>query len=123
MNIIDVKNMYSGSKYEGKLDRAVRLFEKTGDDVKSGYLGSVITNIGFDNLGNFEFSSEHMASNLETKSTGALLDEGAVIKQIQENDKEKFYQIFSWNNDFDKYTYVLFDSEEAMNFSYERRLK
>ena len=65
MNIIDVKNMYSGSKYEGKLDRAVRLFEKTGDDVKSGYLGSVITNIGFDNLGNFEFSSEHMASNLE----------------------------------------------------------
>ena len=70
-------------------------------------------------MGDLEFQTLHQASDLETLSTGALLGDGVVIRQIQRNPQDKYFQLFSWNKDYTKYTYVLFDSLMAMDIAYD----
>ena len=90
MNIIDAKEAYNGGRFENGLNKFYRLYQATGDDVKSGYLGSAIS------------------------------DDTVLIKQEQKNKEDKSFQIFSWNKDYDKCTYILFDNKEAMDVSYDR---
>ena len=118
MNIIDAKELYTESEQLEKLDKLCDFYKKIGDDVTAGYLGSAVTNIRFDDNSNLEFQTLHKSSDLETLSTGALLDDGVVIKQIQRNSKGNYFQLFSWSKDFSKYTYLLFDDMLAMDSVY-----
>ena len=119
MNIIEARELYTDSEHLKKLDELCNFYKKVGNEVTAGYLGSMISNIRFDDMGDLEFQTLHAASNLETLSTGALLNDGVVIRQIQRTPQEKFFQLFSWNKDYTKYTYVLFDSLMAADIAYD----
>ena len=120
MNIIDVKEMYNGGRFESGLNKFYHFYQVTGDDVKSGYLGSTISNVTFDNDNNLELSTVKVVGDLETESTCVMLDDTVLIKQEQKNMEDTSYQIFSWNKDYDKCTYILFDDKKAMDVSYDR---
>ncbi len=120
MNIIDAKEAYNGGRFENGLNKFYRLYQATGDDVKSGYLGSAISDVTLDDGGNLELSTFKVVGDLETDSTCVMLDDTVLIKQEQKNKEDKSFQIFSWNKDYDKCTYILFDNKEAMDVSYDR---
>lgn len=119
MNIIEAKELYNEEKKLEKLDKLEDFYRKVGNVVTAGYLGSTIFNVRFDNKENLEFQTFHRAGDLESLSTGVLLNDGIMIRQIQRNSKDKYFQLFSWNNDYTKYTYVLFDSLKAMDEVYD----
>ena len=119
MNIIEAKELYTESEHLKKLNELCDFYKEIGDEVIAGYLGSTISNIRFDDMGDLEFQTLHEAIDLETLSTGALLNNGVVIRQIQKNPQEKFFQLFSWNKDYTKYTYILFDNLTALDIAYD----
>ncbi len=119
MNIIDAKGLYSNSNNLEKIEEVCKFYEKVGNNPQGAYLGSTVSDISFDK-GHIEFETIHVASNLETNSTGVLLDNGVLIKQTQKNAKDEYFQIFSWNKDYSKYTYILFDSAIAMEVSFNK---
>lgn len=119
MNIVDAKERYNGGRFESGLNEFYRLYQVTGDDVKSGYLGSTISNVSLDD-DNLELSTVKVVGDLETESTCVILNDTVLIKQEQKNKKDISFQIFSWDKDYDKCTYILFDDKKAMDMSYDK---
>lgn len=120
MNISEVKKLVEGATYENQIAVLEGLCERSGDCVMNGYLGSSVTNIAYDDLGNLEFQSEHKSGNLITTSTGSLLAGSMVVKQIQDNGEKRHAQLFSWKTDGSSYTYVAFDREDVLDMTYEK---
>lgn len=120
MNISEVRKLVEGATYEKQVGILEELCEKTGDCVMNGYLGSSVTNIAYDGLGNLEFQSEHRCGNLLTNSTGVLLDNSLLVKQTQDDGNRRNLQLFSWKMDGSSYTYVAFDNEEVLDMAYEK---
>lgn len=120
MNISEVKNLVEGATYEKQVGMLEKICEKSGNCVMNGYLGSSVTNISYDNLGNLEFQSKHRCENLVTSSTGALLSGSMLVKQIQEDGDKKCTQLFSWKRDGSSYTYIAFNNEKVLDMTYER---
>lgn len=120
MNISEVRKQIVGASYEKDVEVLEKLYNNTGNCVMNGFLGSSITNISYDDIGKLEFQSVHMADDLTTISTGVVLDAAVVIRQTQENDRNKYSQIFSWKKDGSSYTYIAFDQEDVMGYAYEQ---
>lgn len=120
MNIVQVREMFKDASYKGAIDKLVQLYEKSEDCSMNGYLGSGVKNISRDDLGKLEFESYKNVGDLETISTGVVLEDGFAIKQIQKNDTNTYFQVFSWNSDANKYTWVEFDNNEAMDYAFTR---
>lgn len=123
MNISEVKNLIEGASYENKIQTLEDICERVGDCQELGYLGSAVSNICYDDLGILEFQSEKVSSDLIIKSTGAILEESVVIKQIQESDSCRLLQLYSWKLDGSKYTYLTFDSKLALEKAYSQMKK
>ena len=117
MNIIEAKKVYNTDEQLEKFMELEKFYKKNGNDVTAGYINDA-TAVRFDEKNNIEFQSLHFASNLKTLSTGTLLDNGVVINQIQRNEQKSYFQIFSWNKDYDTYTYLLFDDLDSMIKAY-----
>lgn len=120
MNISEVKKLVEGATYEKHVETLEKLCERSGNCVMNGYLGSSVTNIAYDHLGNLEFQSEHKSGDLLTTSMGTLLDGSMLVKQIQDDGRKRDFQLFSWKRDGSCYTYVAFDNEEVLNMTYEK---
>lgn len=118
MNISEVKRLVIGASYEKEIEVLETICEYAGDCVMNGYLGSAVSSISYDENGKVEFDSEYECDGLVTKSTGAVLDSSVVIKQVQEQDSKKYYQLFSWKQDGTSYSYLAFDSEEVLQQAY-----
>lgn len=118
MNISEVKNLVEGASYEEKIEILETISERVGDCLEIGFLGSAVSNISYDENGIVEFQSEKRTHDLVTKSTGAVLDEGVFIMQIQESATSKLLQLYSWKLDGSKYTYLTFDSVLALEKAY-----
>lgn len=120
MDILQVKKMCSGATYTKDLEVLEKLFERTGDRNMNGYLGSGIQNILFDDFSHLEFESNKQVGDLETISKGCVLPESVLISQVQKNKDNTYYQLFSWNDEMNAYTWLEFDSYDAMSYSYQR---
>lgn len=112
--------MVEGATYEAQVGVLQELCEKTGDCAMNGYLGSSVTNISYDQLGNLEFQSKHRIGNLLTDSTGVLLYGSLLVKQTQVDGNKRDLQLFSWKRDGSGYTYIAFDNEDVLNVAYEK---
>ena len=113
MHISDIKSRVR----DNRIQVLENIYRSTGDNCMSGYLEYGINNIGYDEFDHLFFDSYHLVGDdFETLSHGTILDDNSlVIKQIQTNNKDKhYYQIFSVSSDGKKYTYLDFESEEAM---------
>ena len=118
MNISEVKNLVEGASYEEKVTILEDICERVGDCPEIGYLGSSVSNISFDENGRLEFQSEKNTKDLVINSTGAVLDDNVIIMQIQESNNSKLLQLYSWQLDGCKYTYLTFDSTLALEKAY-----
>lgn len=118
MNISEVKNLVLGASYEDKIAVLETITERVGDCFESGFLGSAVSNISYDEFGKVEFQSEKKTHDIVTMSTGAVLDESVIIMQIQEGTTSKLLQLYSWKLDGSKYTYLTFDSTLALEKAY-----
>lgn len=119
MNISEVKNLVEGASYEDKVEVLETLYERVGDAVEIGYLGSSVSNISYDDNGIVEFQSENRNGGLKTISTGAVLDDSVIIMQVQESSCNRLLQLYSWKSDGSKYTYLTFDSLLALENAYK----
>lgn len=120
MNISNVRRQISGASYEPQVEILEDIYEKAGNCVMNGYLGSAVTNISYDENGLVEFQSQHMVADLLTESTGAVLRDSVIIKQMQKNSEGEVAQLFSWKKDGSKYTYIGFNNVDSMNFAYNQ---
>ena len=96
-----------------------KLYETSGNCMMNGFIGDSITSYSFDENGNLEFVSSKRDSKSQIDSTGAVLSDSIVIKQIQKADNASYNHLFSWDVDNSLYTYILFDDVDAMNKCYD----
>lgn len=120
MNISNVRKQISGASYEPQVEILENIYEKAGNCVMNGYLGSAVTNISYDENGLVEFQSQHMVADLITESTGAVLRDSVIIKQVQKKSEIEAAQLFSWKKDGSSYTYIGFTDINSMNFAYNQ---
>ena len=118
MNISEVKNLVQGASYEEKVEVLENISERVGDCIETGYLGSSVSTISYDENGTLEFQSEKKTGGLKITSTGAVLENSVAIIQIQESDSSRLLQLYSWRKDGSKYTYLTFDSLLAIENAY-----
>ena len=108
------------SLYSKEIEMLEMFYERTGNCVMNGYVGSSLDGISYDEAGRMEFHSFYQEGDLKTVSTGALLRDSIVIKQIQLNKRQNYYQLFSWDKDLDTYTYLAFDDEKTLDYAYRQ---
>lgn len=118
MNISDIKKMLVGASYEAELEVLESIYEYAGDDVMNGYLGSSVMTVSYDSFGNVEFDSRYKNDRFYTNSTGAVLKNSLLIRQVQECEDKDFYQLISWKKDGSSYSYIVFNSEENLEDAY-----
>ena len=118
MNISEVKNLVQGASYEGKIEVLEDIFQRSGDCIENGYLGSSVSSISYDEFGRLEFQSEHFENGIIVTSSGAVLDDSVIIMQVQENDNSKLLSLYSWKRDGSNYTYLALDSLSALEKAY-----
>lgn len=118
MNISEVKNLVQGASYEGKIEVLEDIFQRSGDCIENGYLGSSVSSISYDEFGRLEFQSEHFENGIIVISSGAVLDDSVIIMQVQENDNSKLLSLYSWKKDGSNYTYLALDSLSALEKAY-----
>ena len=125
MDIIQVKESIGGRnvRLDEAMDKLIQIYEFTGNKAQVGFLGN-ISNVGKDDLGNFEFNTEYSSGGLDSISTGVVLDDSAIIKQVQKSDSrniEPSYQIYSWDTDTCDYVWIAFtnsDDEKKCKVAY-----
>ena len=118
MNISDVKKMLTGASYEDELEVLESIYEYAGDDVMNGYLGSSVMTVSYDSFGKVEFDSRYKNGKYYTNSTGAVLENSLLIRQVQECEDKDFYQLISWKKDGSSYSYIVFNSEDNLEDAY-----
>lgn len=99
------------------------VYDNTGSCRMNGFLDINGMNYSFDSKGVLEFSTKKEFDSEVYFSTGALLSDSLLVMQKQENKcsfDNPFYQIYSWNPDGNKYTYLLFSDEDAMKMCYDK---
>ena len=120
MDIIQVKEMFRDASFVEEIEKLEKIFEFAGDTLEVGYLGSSIMNVGGDDFGNFEFNSEYSNDNENIVSTGAVLEDSVVIKQIHKSEGCVKYQMYSWDLDSCGHVFFAFNSEKSMEEAYEK---
>ncbi len=94
------------------------LYATSGNCMMNGFIGDSIKSYSFDENGNLEFVSSRKDARSQIDSTGAVLNNGVVIKQVQKSENGNYNHLFSWNVGKSLYTYILFDDEKSMNNCY-----
>lgn len=112
MHIMEIKEKINDERTKVLED----LYKNSGNNCMNGYIENGINNLGTDEFNHLYFNSQNVYRDLETVSRGTVLDDNSVvIKQIQSDRGKEYYQIFGIDSDGKKYTYLDFESEEAMN--------
>lgn len=120
MNMNEVNNFSLEKAGERESNVLTNLLEKNGSCAMNGYLGETNIKFTIDNNGVFEFATTNQLENNETKSQGAILSDGVVIKQVQKTDRSSYNQLYAWNIDDNSYTYIVFDNNSSLDDCYEK---
>lgn len=120
MDIIQVKEMFRDASFFDDIEKLEKIFEFAGNTHEVGYLGSSIMTVGGDDLGNFEFNSEYTDDNINIVSTGAVLEDSVVIKQIHKYEGCKKFQMYSWDLNSCGHVCFEFNNEKGMEEAYDK---
>ena len=112
MDLFEMKN--SGMNESKKIEE---LYQKTGNCPMNGYLEDANYQVDDHYL---TYTSEKMIGDLTTSSLGIVLKNGICVKQIQRNEQMQYPQMFFWDSSKGEYTYIAFDSEEALQSAFDR---
>ena len=96
------------------------LYKNSGSCVMNGYIGDSISNFSLDEKGNLEFKSEKNIGDVSINSTGVILSDSVLIKQIEKKKDRSSYQLFSWDVPRNQYSYLLFSDNETLEDSYKK---
>lgn len=96
------------------------LYKNSGSCVMNGYLGDSVSSFSLDENGNLEFASNKTIGDITTSSTGAILTDSVLIKQIDKQKDRIHHQLFSWDVPRNRYSYLLFSDEKSLNDCYEK---
>ena len=92
-----------------------KLYNYYGNCFLNGYIGDSIVDFTIDENGYLEFITNKVTDDKEISSTGTVLTDSVIIKQIESSSDRINNQLFSWDIYSNKYTYISFDNEESMN--------
>lgn len=93
-------------------------FKRNGSCPMNGYLGEDMK-VSFDEEGRLEFSTQKTVEGSEVDSKGVALSEGVLVKQTQKSPASNSYRLYSWNEEGDRYTFLAFDSQRALDQYYK----
>ena len=105
------------------VESLINLYDNSGNCDMNGYLGDSVDTISFDKYGLLEFSYYKKINHLDVYSKGAILDSGIIIGQVQDSGIKSINQMYAWNKDCTEYTYIIFDSFDALKKCYQQAKK
>ena len=89
--------------------------EETGNSKMNGYIGDVSSfTMGYDSIP--EYRTRHEEDGITINSTGCILSDSILIKQIDSNN---VYQLYSWDLNNCKFSLVIFSEKSALNTCYQ----
>ena len=118
MNISEVRDLLEGASYEGEIEVLETIWNYVGDSVLNGYLGSSVETVSFDEGGRLEFDSRFETDDVVTLSTGVVLSDSVIIRQVQKHDKGYYCQLISWTKDGKNYSTIVFDNVRTLDKAY-----
>ena len=92
-----------------------RLEKNTGNCVMNGFLGEDFLDLSFDEEGRLEFSSCKEVDDVVIHSLGVALSDSVLIRQEEQDHSSSFYRLYSWDVDNNIYTFLGFDSKDALD--------
>ena len=93
----------------------IAILRRFGNSKITGYVGDITSfTTGFDGVP--EFITIHEEDGININSTGCILGDSILIKQIDSNN---FYQLYSWDLNSCKYSLVIFSEKDALNTCYQ----
>ena len=96
------------------------LYKNSGSCVMNGYLGDSVSSFSLDENGNLEFTSNKTVGDIATSSTGAILNNTVLIKQVDKQKDRTHHQLFSWDVPGNQYSYLLFSDGKSLDDCYEK---
>ena len=118
MNISEVRDLLEGASYEGEIEVLETIWNYVGDSVLNGYLGSSVETVSYDEDGRLEFDSRFETDDVVTLSTGVVLSDSVIIRQVQKHDKGYYCQLISWTKDGKNYSTIVFDNVKTLDKAY-----
>ena len=118
MNISEVRDLLEGASYEKDIEVLETIWNYVGDSVLNGYLGSSVETVSFDEDGRLEFDSRFESDEVVTLSTGVVLSDSVIIRQVQKHDKGYYCQLISWTKDGKNYSTIVFDNVKTLDKAY-----
>ena len=118
MNISEVRDLLEGASYEKEIEVLETIWNYVGDSVLNGYLGSSVETVSFDEDGRLEFDSRFETDDVVTLSTGVVLSDSVIIRQVQKHDKGYYCQLISWTKDGKNYSTIVFDNVNTLDKAY-----
>ena len=108
------------AQYGEDYTRPVRmLYERSGNCVMNGYLGEDIKDVSIDDDGRFLFSISCVKDDSTIDTQGAVLPSGILLNQTIKSEESVSYRIYSWDEEFRRYTALTFDSCDAMKHAFD----
>ena len=118
MNISEVRDLLEGASYESEIEVLETIWNYVGDSVLNGYLGSSVETVSYDEDGRLEFDSRFETDDVVTLSTGVVLSDSVIIRQVQKHDKGYYCQLISWTKDGKNYSTIVFDNVNTLDKAY-----
>ena len=100
-------------------DIIYRICSKNGDNRLTGYFSSSPTNMWLNSEGNLELKCVVREKNTVFETIGTVLDNSVIMKQIQQKEKETYYDLISWTASGEECTVVNLNNLEDLDKSYK----
>lgn len=116
MNLYQLKSTESISKREA--DALEKIYLISGNCIMNGFLGEDFLVTEYDDNGNFVFATSKKSDEGVVDSIGAVLDDSVLIKQVDQEESNTYYKLYSWDVESGTYTYLAFDNQNSLNHFY-----
>ena len=116
MNLYQLKSTESISKREA--DALEKIYLTTGNCIMNGFLGEDILETRLNDEGNVEFLSSKKRDEGVVDSTGVVLEDSVLIKQVDQGESNTYYKLYSWDVETGTYTFLGFDNQNSLNHFY-----
>lgn len=117
MNISEFRTNEDGDL---SIERLEKLRDDAGNCIMNGFLTDSVSSCNFDSNGLLEFTSNKEKDGTLISSVGVVLPDSILIRQTQKGEVSSYYSLYSWDDEEECYTYLSFDSGDALKNYYER---
>ena len=116
MNLYQLKSTESIPKREA--DALEKIYLISGNCIMNGFLGEDLLGTNLDDNGNFEFMSSKKSDEGVVDSVGVVLEDSILIKQVDQEESNTYYKLYSWDVETGTYTYLSLENQNSLNHFY-----